>query len=157
MSVYFDAPIMVFAIAFIAQTIAAYSGDFLRKRAHSFKQGERHDFNIVQAATLTLLALIIGFSFSMAVSRYDQRKALEEAEANAIGTAYLRVNLLPADRRSRARELLRKYLDLRIAFYEESSARHAAEIGKGAERALVRRDVRRSQPTDADNGACGVG
>ena len=81
MSVYFDTLIMVFAIAFVAQTIAAYSGDFLRKRAHSFKQGERHDFNIVPAATLTLVALIVGFSFSMAVSRYDQRKTLEEAEA----------------------------------------------------------------------------
>ena len=69
------------AIAFGAQIIAAYSGDFLRKRAHSFKQGERHDFNIVPAATLTLVALIVGFSFSMAVGRYDQRKTLEEAEA----------------------------------------------------------------------------
>src|SRR5215469_3344570 len=119
MSVYFDAPIMVFAIAFVAQVIAAYSGDLLRKRARSFKQGERHDFNIVQAATLTLLALIVGFSFSMAVSRYDQRKTLEEAEANAIGTEYLRADLLPGDGGPRTRELLKKYIDLRIAFYEE--------------------------------------
>jgi hypothetical protein len=43
---------------------------------------------------LTLLALIIGFSFSMAVSRYDQRKSYEEAEANAIGTEYARADLL---------------------------------------------------------------
>ena len=56
MSDYFENPILVFALAFIAQTIAAHVGDFLRKRARSFKQGERHDFNIVQAATLTLLA-----------------------------------------------------------------------------------------------------
>jgi hypothetical protein len=46
---------------------------------------------------MTLLALIIGFTFSMAVSRYDQRRTLEEAEANAIGTEYLRADLLPAD------------------------------------------------------------
>ena len=130
MSVYFDTPIMVFAIAFVAQTIAAYSGDFLRKRAHSFKQGERHDFNIVQAATLTLFALIVGFSFSMAVSRYDQRKTLEEAEANAIGTEYLRADLLPGDDGSRTRELLKKYIDLRIAFYEERNAQRVAEIGQ---------------------------
>jgi hypothetical protein len=95
MTAYFDNPILVLAIALVAQTIAAMVGDLLRKGAHSFKQGERHDFSIIQAATLTLLALIIGFSFSMAVNRYDQRKTLEEAEANAIGTEYLGVDLLP--------------------------------------------------------------
>ncbi|WP_316197961.1 MULTISPECIES: hypothetical protein [unclassified Bradyrhizobium] len=120
MSAHFDSPFVVFAIALIAQAVAAYAGDFLRKRAVSFKQGERHDFNTVQAATLTLLALIIGFTFSMAVNRYDQRKALEEAEANAIGTEYLRADLLPPDGRVRARTMLRRYLELRIAFYEQS-------------------------------------
>ena len=124
----FDNPFAVFAVALIGQISAALVGDFLRKRVQFFKQGERHDFNTVQAATLTLMALIIGFSFSMAVSRYDQRKTLEEAEANAIGTAYLRAELLPEKSASRAQELLREYLDLRIAFYEESRARPAAEI-----------------------------
>jgi hypothetical protein len=123
MSTHFDSPFVVFAIALIAQTMAAYIGDFFRKRAHSFKQGERHDFNVVQAATLTLLALIIGFTFSMAVTRYDERKTLEEAEANAIGTEYLRADLLPGDSGARTRDLLRKYLDLRIAFYEQGGVR----------------------------------
>jgi hypothetical protein len=58
----------------------------------------------------------------MAVSRYDQRKTLEEAEANAIGTEYLRADLLPGDLGLRTRELLREYLRLRLAFYERSSA-----------------------------------
>ena len=49
-------------------------------------EGTREDFGIVLGAALTLLGLIIGFSFSLAVSRYDQRKNYEEAEANAIGT-----------------------------------------------------------------------
>jgi len=70
-------------------------------------------------ATLTLLALIIGFSFSMAIGRYDQRKDYEEAEANAIGTEYLRVELLPAASADKAKDLLRRYLDQRISFYEE--------------------------------------
>ena len=43
------------------------------------------------AASLTLPGLIIGFTFSMAIDRYDQRKNYEEAEANAIGTEYLRI------------------------------------------------------------------
>jgi hypothetical protein len=130
MSVSFDNPFSVFAISIVGQLIAAFAGDFVRKRGHSFKQGERHDFNIIQAATLTLLALIIGFSFSMAVSRYDQRKSLEEAEANAIGTEYLRADLLAEDAASRTRDLLRKYISLRIAYYDERDPRRIAEIAQ---------------------------
>lgn len=130
MSAYFDSPFHVFAIAVVAQILAAFVGDFVRKHARSFKQGERHDFSVVQAANLTLLTLIIGFSFSMAVARYDQRKTLEEAEANSIGTEYLRADLLPGDGGSRTRELLRKYLELRIAFYEEDNPRRAVDIGQ---------------------------
>jgi hypothetical protein len=54
----------------------------------------------------------------MAISRYDQRKNYEEAEANAIGTEYLRADLLPTADRSNVRALLRNYLDQRILFYE---------------------------------------
>jgi hypothetical protein len=56
----------------------------------------REDFSVILSATLTLLGLLIGFSFSMAISRYDERKNYEEAEANAIGTEYVRADLLPA-------------------------------------------------------------
>src|SRR5215813_9177386 len=118
-------PFVVFAFALLAQGLAIFAGDFLRRHTHHFKQGERHDFNTVQAATLTLLALIVGFSFSMAVTRYDQRKSLEEAEANAIGTQYLRADLLPGELRGPMRDLLRKYLELRIAYYE---ARDESEV-----------------------------
>src|SRR5579871_4275496 len=130
MSAYLDNPFYVFAIGVCAQVLAAFAGDFVRKHARTFKQGERHDFSTIQTANLTLLALIIGFSFSMAVARYDQRKTLEEAEANAIGTEYLRADLLPPDAGSRTRELLKKYLDLRVAFYEERNADRVAEIGQ---------------------------
>ena len=51
---------------------------FFRKR-RALNDDEREDFGIVQTLTLTLLALIIGFSFSMAVNRYDLRKNYEEA------------------------------------------------------------------------------
>jgi len=61
--------------------------------------------------------LIIGFSFSMAVSRYDQRKNYEEAEVNAIGTEFLRADLFPTETANRVRQLLRQYVDQRIDFY----------------------------------------
>jgi hypothetical protein len=118
MSVVLDRPLVLFIVSLLAQWLAAYVGDFLRKRGQAPSSDEREDFNTIQTATLTLLALIIGFSFSMAVSRYDQRKNYEEGEANAIGTEYVRADLLPAENAARLRELLRRYVDQRIAFYE---------------------------------------
>ena len=79
-------------------------------------------------ATLTILGLIIGFTFSMAVSRYDQRKHYEELEASAIGTEYLRADLLPAAEASQVRTLLRSYLDQRIRFYTIHDERQLQQI-----------------------------
>jgi hypothetical protein len=78
---------------------------------------ERDDFAVVQNASLTLLGLLIGFTFSMSISRYDLRKNYEESEANAIGTEYVRAGLLSPAETAKVRELLRRYLDLRIRFY----------------------------------------
>ena len=80
----------------------------------------RPDFGTVLAASLTLLGLIIGFSFSMATGRYDLRKTYEEAEANAIGTEYVRADLLAPAEASQVRGLLRQYTDLRIQFYQDA-------------------------------------
>src|SRR5271156_2297456 len=64
----------------------------------------------------------------MAVTRYDQRKNYEEAEANAIGTEYLRANLLPVEDAARVRELLKGYLDQRILFYQDREERQVSQI-----------------------------
>src|SRR5215469_6494084 len=109
-----DNPFAVFVIAVVTQAGAAFLGDRLRKN-QPLKKDEQNDLDTVLTATLTLLALIIGFSFSMAVSRYDQRKNYEEAEANAIGTEYIRADLLPAEDAAKVRELLKSYVDQRIA------------------------------------------
>jgi hypothetical protein len=92
------------------------------------KDDERDDFNIVEAATLTLLGLIIGFSFSMATTRYDLRKNYEEAEANAIGTEYVRAGLLPAADAAGVRAQLRKYLEMRVLFYRTRNQRELQQI-----------------------------
>ena len=113
----FDTPFLVLAVALLAQWLAAYAGDVVRKKIRPFKEDQRKDFDVVLTAALTLLGLIIGFSFAMAVTRYDQRKTLEEAEANAIGTQYVRADLLPAEHATKLRDLLRKYLAQRVAFY----------------------------------------
>ena len=111
-----DSPFVVFAIALVAQWLAVYAGRLLGDMSRHMSDDERKDFDVVQAATLTLLGLILGFSFSMAVTRYDQRKNYEEAEANAIGTEYVRADLMPAEHAARVRDLLKRYLDRRMAF-----------------------------------------
>jgi hypothetical protein len=110
-------PFVVFIISAAAQWLAAYAGDFLRNRGYALGPDDREDFNLVRNAALTLLALIIGFSFSMAVTRYDQRKNYEEAEANAVGSEYVRADLLPPDDAAKVRKLLSGYVDQRILFY----------------------------------------
>src|SRR5215510_1242841 len=127
MSNSFDNPFIVLVVALVAQWIAAYAGDFFHKRA-PLNADKREDFSVVRNAALTLLALIIGFSFSMAVSRYDQRKNYEEAEANAIGTEYVRADLLPAEDAAKVRALLRDYVDQRVLFYTTRDAQRVRQI-----------------------------
>ena len=110
-------PILLFTISLAALWLAARAGWWFRRRLRPLDEAEWEDFNLIITATLTLLGLLIGFSFSMAVSRYDQRKNLEEEEANAIGTEYLRVDFLPVPNAEAIRQLLLKYLDQRLLFY----------------------------------------
>lgn len=113
-----DVPLAIFALSLVAMWISAQIGVFLGKKLVSLDEDERQDFGIVIPATLTLLGLVIGFSFSIATNRYDQRKNYEEAEANAIGTEYVRADLLPTSDADRVHELLKIYLDQRVLFYE---------------------------------------
>jgi hypothetical protein len=110
-------PFVVLAVSFLLMFGAAHLGSFFSKKRR-LDDGEREDFGVVVAATLTLLGLIIGFSFSMATSRYDQRKNLEEAEANAIGTELVRAELLPPADTAKIVELLKRYLDQRLLRYD---------------------------------------
>ena len=110
-------PLLVFAAAFAALWFASVAGSWLRRRDPNAADERNEDIGVILAATLTLLALIIGFSFSMATNRYDQRKNFEEAEANAIGTEILRADLLPPADAATVRKLLGDYLDQRILFY----------------------------------------
>ena len=112
-----DYPVLTFVVAVIVLGLSAWFGAGLLRRRRPLEGGVLEDFRVVQGAMLTLLALIIGFTFSMAISRYDQRKNLEEEEANAIGTEYVRADLLPAADAAKTRALLRRYADERILFY----------------------------------------
>jgi hypothetical protein len=121
-------PLFVLALSLVALWLSVRIGVSFRKRRRALEENEREDFGIIMAAILTLLGLIIGFSFSMAITRYDQRKNLEETEANAIGTEYVRADLLPAADAPRVRALLRNYLEQRVLFYKTRDDRQLTQI-----------------------------
>jgi hypothetical protein len=115
-----DRPGLLFVVSFAAFLFATFLGVIAQRAWRLMRTGEQNELTIVQSAALTLLGLIVGFSFSMAVSRYDQRKNLEEAEANAIGTEFARADLMPESVASGAHGSLKRYLDQRILFYSTS-------------------------------------
>jgi hypothetical protein len=70
-----------------------------------------------EGAVFALLGLLMAFTFSGAASRFDERRMLIDTEANAIGTAWLRIDLLPDEAQPPMRDLLRRYADLRATVY----------------------------------------
>ena len=87
-----------------------------------------------EAAVFGLLGLLIAFTFSGAASRFEDRRNLINAEANAIGTAYLRIDLVPADAQPEMRALFRRYVDTRTATYQNVADLTAvkARLAEGA-------------------------
>jgi len=86
-------------------------GNYRRQRPQHEKDAP---VGAVVGATLGLLAFLLAFTFGMAASRYDTRKQLVLQEANAIGTTYLRADMLPEPQRSEVRNLLHEYAALRV-------------------------------------------
>jgi hypothetical protein len=76
-------------------------------------------FGVVEGAIFALMGLLIAFTFSGAASRFDTRRHLVVEEANAIGTAYLRLDLLPANTQTALRESFRQYVEARLEVYRK--------------------------------------
>lgn len=121
-------PLVLCILSILLLWASARFGGLLRKRKKAEDESEKEDYGTVLGSTLTLLGLLIGFSFSMAIGRYDQRKNYEEEEANAIGTEYVRADLLPDAVRSKVQGQLVQYLDLRIRKYEAHASSDTSEL-----------------------------
>ncbi len=87
-----------------------------------------------EAAMFALFGLLIAFTFSGAASRFEDRRHLISDEANAIGTAYLRLDLLPNDAQPGLRDLFRRYVEIRYATYRQDGDVAATEtkLAEGA-------------------------
>jgi hypothetical protein len=115
-------PMMALILA-IVMLMPAFVGIWLRKRRqHRPVEPEEEDGDsqegFVISAVLGLLALLLGFTFALAVDRYETRRVLVLDEANAIGTSYLRAQLLEEPHRSRMSGILRDYTENRVALGE---------------------------------------
>jgi hypothetical protein len=116
-SLHITKPLLMFAAgAFGCMVIAAVLGFVLRlifgrRGLDASVEGQE---NYIVSAVLGLLALLMGFTFALAVDRFEIRRGLVLDEANAIGTTYLRAQLLPAPHRERISRLLTAYVDNRL-------------------------------------------
>jgi hypothetical protein len=109
--------ILVAAGIFIGLLTCLEVGYLFGRRSFEQKSETTDQIGTIQGAMLGMLALLLGFSFAQAASRFSDRVQLITDEANAIGTAWLRCDLLPEAARKEARELMRAYTDRRIASY----------------------------------------
>ena len=106
------------ALIFTALSAAREAGHLLSKRRKgSSATGDAEGGDgFTMTSVLGLLALLIAFSFSLSLQRYDARRELVISEANALGTTWLRTGLLDEADRTRLQALLREYVDIRVEF-----------------------------------------
>ncbi len=99
--------------------VALEIGSRLGRRARAtIDDAAKAQASALQSAIIGLLALLLAFTLSMAISRYDARRNLLLDEANAIGTTYLRAKLLPQPHAADAAHLLKQYVANRLELYD---------------------------------------
>lgn len=113
--------------------VAAIDVGYRLGRRHPDRSEEAQShFNNLQAALLGLLALLLGFTFAMALTRYDLRRSLAVDEANAIATTNMRSRFLPSPQREEFARLLRSYVQARLDFYYARIDRRRLEAAYAA-------------------------
>ena len=105
--------LLVFALLIAAGDAGYRLG---RRAAASTAETTKKQISVIEGSLVGVLGLLLAFTMSMAVSRYEARKQLVLEEANAIGTSFLRTQLLPEPEGTEIARLLRQYVDLRIQY-----------------------------------------
>lgn len=103
----------ILLVLLLALVIGYWAGSKARNEGKQDSQ-----VSTIQAAILGLLGLLLAFTFSMAATRYENRRSLVLEESNAIGTAYLRAKMLPEPYSSQISDLIKVYVDTRLEFYD---------------------------------------
>jgi hypothetical protein len=144
---------------FVLMLLTSGAGIRYGARARARRREENTSYlDAIQGSVLGLLGLLLGFTYAFAADRHDTRKELQVREANALGTAYLRVGLLTDPGRSELRGIIRQYVDTAAQPDEVVEDRvKSAEILQRAERALYTlwpagaRAIEGREPTEVDS------
>ncbi len=137
------APFLGFVL-FVGMIVCAEVGHLVARR-RAREQGRVDGAGLIDTAIFALLGLLVAFTFSGAAERFDKRRSLIVEEANAIGTAYLRLDMLPAPTRDDMRLLFRRYVEARLAIYralpDTSAARAHFDAADGLQQEIWERAV----------------
>jgi hypothetical protein len=134
--------IALFVALFVALFLCLEAGRRSGRKAFATDRPHPAGLGTVEAVTFGLLGLLLAFTFSGAAARLDTRRVQIVDEANAIGTAWLRLDVLPADTQPRLRETFRKYTDSRIAMYRTfSTSGLDAARGEYARSAALQQEI----------------
>jgi hypothetical protein len=98
------------------------------RRRPTESEDDRGGLGAIEGAVFALFGLLVAFTFSGAASRFSEKRMLIAEEVNAVGTAYLRLDLVPDDARPALRELFRQYVDSRLATYRKLPDWEAARL-----------------------------
>jgi hypothetical protein len=138
--IFFSLPSWALALLILAVIGAATAGGYaLGRYLREHEAKLREPFGVLQGALLGVVALILAFGLSLAVGRYEDRRAATVAEANAIGTSYLRAQLIAEPARSRSLALFPHYTDLAIQVSKEVPGSSSMRSTTAAEGVLQRR------------------
>jgi hypothetical protein len=125
-------------VMLVLLAVAREFGGWLHRRFAADDDEEATDKGMLVSAVLGLLALLIAFTFSLSLNRYDQRRAMIVEEANAIGTAEMRVRLLPSPHDARLSGLLQDYARTRLAYGEANyGGKPALQARSSAQRSAI--------------------
>src|SRR5262245_8881712 len=127
--------LLVLAVVGAATAAGYVAGRYLRQHQATL----REPFGVLQGALLGVVGLILAFGLSLAVGRYEDRRSASVTEANAIGTAFLRAQLIAEPQRSRSLALFRDYTDLALRVAHEVPNSAAMRRTTAAEGILQRR------------------
>lgn len=108
-----DYPLLVVLIISLILIVAA--SELGRFMGHQARDRGKEDISTLEASTLGLLALMIGFTFSISLSRSEARREAVLKEANSIGTTALRARMLPQPHKAETLKLLKEYVNLRVS------------------------------------------
>ena len=134
-------PTFILTAVFLVCLVIAFIECGRRIRLRNKDENASSGLGVIDGAVFGLMGLLLAFSFSGAEARFEVRRQLIVQETNAIGTAYLRVDLLPEAAQPQIRDDFRAYVDSRLTFYKELTGDRAQTMNNLARSTELQKKV----------------